>query len=376
MLDVIVVGGGPHGLRVAAITAGQGMNTVLLEEDKEVGVPRHCTGLLSLKAAKLIGDVALKSTVNKLRGVIIKTLRGNQAKVLFPKPVTLVLDRIKYDKLMAEIAINNGAELFLRHRVLGVVPKENYVKLKVYGPEGEFILRSRYVIVASGPHGSVYVPGYKRPNGLLPASQVLLRLKERVFRPDLAQIIISEYSKGFFGWVVPINAFEVLVGLATQTGNPRQALLYMRNSLELEGEPITYYHGIVVTGGPIKKLVYGDRILVVGDAAGHVKATTGGGLFYGYICSTLAGIHVVLENPSLYQSLCNKLVYGVLLRLKSIRYFVNNMPQSLIEKFIDILGERTVVQSLLLGDQDIQWDILKRLLRNPYFYASIAQIKR
>jgi digeranylgeranylglycerophospholipid reductase len=40
--------------------------------------------------------------------------------------------------------------------------------------------------------------------------------------------------------------------------------------------------------GPIRK-TYGDRVLAVGDAAGLVKPTTGGGIYYGMLSGALAG---------------------------------------------------------------------------------------
>jgi digeranylgeranylglycerophospholipid reductase len=41
---------------------------------------------------------------------------------------------------------------------------------------------------------------------------------------------------------------------------------------------------------PLQSLpkTYSDRLLVVGEAAGQVKPTTGGGIYYGFVCADIA----------------------------------------------------------------------------------------
>ena len=45
--DVIVVGAGPAGLCTALRAAEEGLDVLVLEEHTEVGVPTHCTGIVS-----------------------------------------------------------------------------------------------------------------------------------------------------------------------------------------------------------------------------------------------------------------------------------------------------------------------------------------
>ena len=46
-IDVLIVGGGPGGLFLAARLAAQGVRTLVCEEHLRVGDPVHCTGVLS-----------------------------------------------------------------------------------------------------------------------------------------------------------------------------------------------------------------------------------------------------------------------------------------------------------------------------------------
>src|SRR5712691_1587779 len=51
--DVIVVGAGPAGLYAALSLAAQGFDVCVLEEHDDIGVPTHCTGLVSAETYDL-----------------------------------------------------------------------------------------------------------------------------------------------------------------------------------------------------------------------------------------------------------------------------------------------------------------------------------
>ena len=50
--DVAVVGAGPAGSRTARDLARRGFRVLLLEEHRTVGVPSHCSGLISLRTLR------------------------------------------------------------------------------------------------------------------------------------------------------------------------------------------------------------------------------------------------------------------------------------------------------------------------------------
>ena len=53
--DVLVIGGGPSGLLAAREAASKGAEVLVLEEHKEIGVPNHCTGILSVEGLQRLG---------------------------------------------------------------------------------------------------------------------------------------------------------------------------------------------------------------------------------------------------------------------------------------------------------------------------------
>jgi flavin-dependent dehydrogenase len=100
-----------------------------------------------------------------------------------------------------------------------------------------------------------------------------------------------DIAPGFFAWVVPTVPGMARVGLMTR----RQPAMYLRRWLEhlaswgrvsLDGEAPAIRCG----GVPLRPLprTFGERLLVVGDAAGQVKPISGGGIYYGLIAADIA----------------------------------------------------------------------------------------
>jgi flavin-dependent dehydrogenase len=95
-----------------------------------------------------------------------------------------------------------------------------------------------------------------------------------------------DVAPGGFAWVVPSAPGKARVGLVSSSDAAAHFEL-LRERLgwpELEsGEP--KYKAIAQ--GAVAKSV-SDRVLVLGEAAGQVKTTTGGGVFFGLACSRIA----------------------------------------------------------------------------------------
>ena len=89
MNDVIIVGGGPAGLRAAALLARRGWDVALFEEHPNPGDPVHCTGVLAAEAYDEL-DIPREPVLNELTRVrfyspsgstVAYTPRGYAAKV-------------------------------------------------------------------------------------------------------------------------------------------------------------------------------------------------------------------------------------------------------------------------------------------------------
>ena len=287
---IAIIGAGPTGLIAAREAASRGAQVTVLEEHEQVGLPVECAGLLSLRGLRLIGLEPSGPYVlnDRLRGARFVSPSGHELMVEARRAVACVVDRHLLDLALAEQAEQAGAEVRLRRRVTGIRVEAGGVTLS--GRWGS--LKAEAAVVAQG-----FRSGLVRRLGLrtidwrrvLPASQVEVRA------PDLDEELVevwlgSRVAPGFFAWLIPLGDGTARVGLACRRGlDPRvllRAFLRRRLGLRLPEKPP--FAGCVLTCGPIEK-THADRVLIVGDAAGQAKPTTGGGVILGGLCALLAG---------------------------------------------------------------------------------------
>ncbi|MCE7699035.1 MAG: NAD(P)/FAD-dependent oxidoreductase, partial [Methanobacterium paludis] len=114
--DIVVVGAGPVGSTFARYMAEEGFKVGIMERKKEVGVPLQCAGLVGKKIKKL-NIVPDEFILNKVYGAYLHSPSGTVLSVSKKEPEAYVLDRVAYDKFLAELAVDKGAELLLNHRV-------------------------------------------------------------------------------------------------------------------------------------------------------------------------------------------------------------------------------------------------------------------
>src|SRR5437667_2130864 len=107
MNDAIVVGGGPAGLYTALRTAEGGLNVLLLEEHKELGVPTHCSGIVSGETNRLYkvpDDVVL----SRPSACLVISPGGRVAELEDPGEEIAVLDRAGFDRTLAASVLEAG----------------------------------------------------------------------------------------------------------------------------------------------------------------------------------------------------------------------------------------------------------------------------
>ncbi|HUK38620.1 MAG TPA: NAD(P)/FAD-dependent oxidoreductase [Methanomicrobiales archaeon] len=268
MYDVVVAGAGPAGSAAARSCAEAGLRTLCVEEHGTVGFPVQCAGLLSI-AAFAECRVSRRSIRNTVHGARFFPSSGEPLVIDAGEPKAYVVDRGALDGEMAKAAADAGAEFRLKTAVASVSGNRAVTK----GARGREEVEFSLLIAADGARSSV-----ARMLGLGRAGSVLGGLQAEVpCDADPRSVGIHPHaSPEFFGWVIPSGQGRARIGLCGE-GDLRgrlQALLGDR------GDAAVHLVSGALPLGVIGK-TFGSRALVVGDAAGMAKPTSGGGIYTG-----------------------------------------------------------------------------------------------
>ncbi|MEK6979235.1 MAG: NAD(P)/FAD-dependent oxidoreductase [Candidatus Micrarchaeota archaeon] len=303
MHDLHVIGAGPAGC-VAALSAIRKHNArvTISEEHECVGVPANCSGLFSVDGLETLRDyVDYRGTViNDICGAVID-LCGEKITVKRKNAVAHVCNRALLDLRIAENAEKEGAEIRYGERIsTGIVDR----------------FKTDNIIGADGPNSFVARSfGFPKIGKFVATAQTTVRYAAE--DPHMVEVFLSNSMfPGFFGWVIPHNEEKAEFGCGikilnrgTNVMDALDLLLKMKNIVRnknINGERNKGGHATVKCAIiPIetrKRTAMrrnGKNVLLVGDAAGQTKSTTGGGVIIGGNCARIAGEN--FDNPLGYE---------------------------------------------------------------------------
>jgi flavin-dependent dehydrogenase len=175
-------------------------------------------------------------------------------------------------------------------RLSSIRRKADQVELETMGPHGRETLQTSLLIGADGPDSTVANEfDFPKPGKLLSAHGI--EVGGCNLDPDSVRIFTGKaIAPHFFAWVIPTGE-ETRIGLATDQGNASSYLPALLKRMERLGmqtpeKGVQYVTGTIPIGP--RKRTYGERVLLLGDAAGQVKATSGGGIYMGMKCASHA----------------------------------------------------------------------------------------
>jgi geranylgeranyl reductase family protein len=288
LLDVVVVGGGPVGSYVAAGLARAGLTVTVVEEHSQVGFPARCTGLIGEEAFRRF---PLPEGVT-LRTVSSATIYGpGGAKLSYEHEAGFarVVDRPRLDAGLGDAAVRSGARLRTGVRVDKVTIERTHAA--VVTSRGD-VLRARSVVLATGLLSRLPQQlGFGKIPNVIYGVQVETEIDGGAYA-DVAGVEVyvgRDLTPGSFGWVVPTLAGRARVGL-TAYDRPLERLARLLDDPRLRSRGFRAIGKAVVAPLPLGGLPFtvADRIVVVGEAAGQVKTTTGGGVYYGLLAAEIA----------------------------------------------------------------------------------------
>jgi geranylgeranyl reductase family protein len=284
-VDALIVGGGPGGLFMAARLAERGLRTLVCEEHSRVGDPVHCTGVLSADTFPRF-DLPRCATLNELSTVRFQSPGGIHVDYMTASPLATVIDRPAFDRALADRAVAAGAEVRAGARVTALDVDSDGVTVSL----GDAFVRARLAVLACGASYAFQRRfGFGLPRTYLHTAQRELRATRL---SDVELHFGRQVAPGGFAWAVPVQRPD---GPYVRIG-----VMASRDVLQCYAQMINRVRerwGVLDADLPPRQKIlplgaidrtFGDRVLVVGDAAGLVKPTTGGGIHYSIISAALA----------------------------------------------------------------------------------------
>ncbi len=392
LVDIAVVGCGVSGATVASTAAKNGTSVAIFEEHPEVGEPSHCSGHVGILAFKQYAPSIPKTIIeNEIKGAMLYAPNGKSLSLLRPEPVTWVLNRAKFDRHLATLAVKNGATLHTSSRIEGIRRSENGLfHIKVGGSESRSV-QCKILIDAAGCGGSVakYVGLPHRNYGIVLNSAQCNVENLTDVDENLVEVYFGQsYAPGFFGWIIPRRDGSAKVGIAAGArANVRECFERFVNKHPIVSSKLKHakmlntprYHPIPVGGASHR--TFTDGALSVGDAASQVKPTTGGGIVFGLMCGRIAGETAATairisdtsaDRLSSYEKKWRQLIGFDLAAMSWLRRMLYQLPDRYLDQIFAVSHELKTDEILSrTADIDFQGRTLLSLARDPRLFITL-----
>jgi geranylgeranyl reductase family protein len=376
-VDVCIIGGSIAGNYLCYLLSKTNLKIIVIEEHKEIGYPLQCAGIVSQKLSNLIA-LPKQIILNRVNTAKIISPSGEYIKLSGTERPYIInriaLDKLYYDKVKDH---KNVSYLFEEKFKNFDYITENRKKLLLIETSNRKI-KSNILVGCDGPLSTVgKLLGIR--NKILYASQI--RIKD-MFNENEAVMYFDPKWKELFGWIVPEGKNVYRIGLASLKNIKSNFNTFIKQLKVNENQVIDKQGGLIPYG--IMNKVAFNNILLLGDSACQVKATTGGGIILLLISAKYAAsciIHCFKNNDfskkfikSKYQKLSASIVGKQLKIHFLIRTFLEGLSQKDYRSLFKII-KTTNIEHLIsfYGDMDFPRDVVLKLIKKPNVFTFILK---
>ncbi len=311
-MRISIIGAGPSGSYAGFLLAKAGHDVTIYEDHDKIGEPIACTGIVTKALFDLV-EYSKDYVINELEGVDIISPKGKKLHVPLKE---FVLCRKKFDNYLAEKAKSAGAKIQLSHRYIG---REG--NTLIFRHNGKTIKQETDILIgADGPLSKVAeTSGLGKNRRFYVGQQATVKAR---FNPKVFTTWFGSIAPGFFAWSVPENAEVSRIGLATT--NDKDCAQCFQRLMKMAGGKIIARQAAPIPLYDSRRIVEKGNTFLVGDAAGFVKDTTGGGIITGMLSSKI-----------LAESIISKTSYEKNLKPLRKELWLHSKLRRLLNKFSD-----------------------------------------
>ncbi|MDZ7330901.1 MAG: NAD(P)/FAD-dependent oxidoreductase [candidate division KSB1 bacterium] len=294
--DIVVVGAGPAGSTAARVASEHGAKVLVLEKDREIGIPVRCGEAVGDKGLRRVLEPRPEWIANAIEAV--RLIAPDETVVtVHHDDIGYILDRKRFDYDLAMMAAQRGAKIVTKAYVYGLIIENGTVKgVKVLHLGNHYQIRAKVVIGADGVESRV-----GRWAGLKTA--VRLKDMESCVQMTVSNITLDRrycdfyfattVAPGGYLWVFPKNDHLANIGLGVsgEFAAKKAPLFYLREFIDRKFPKAAIL--TTVAGGvpcaPFMDKIVTSGLMLVGDAAHQANPLTGGGIVQSIIAAEIAG---------------------------------------------------------------------------------------
>jgi len=375
--DILIVGASIAGNYLAFLLSNLPIKVLIIEEHIEIGLPFQCAGIVSQKLNSLL-DLPPNLILNRVKVAKLVTPSGSTIE-LSGDEQPFIIDRIALDRMFYDKSKNSPnityslGEKFKSFKYI-IENGQKYVLIET----SRRVIKVKMLVGCDGPL-SLVGKQLKVKNEVLYATQI--RIKSN-FQENEAVMYFHPLWKQLFAWIVPEGHGIYRIGIASAKKVKQCFDIYLKmlglnisNKIDQQGGIIPY--------GIMNKSAF-NNILLLGDAAGQVKATTGGGIVMLLIAAKQASncirLSIKQKNYSKkfikkhYEKPCLRIIGKELKLHFVIRLILERFSDKDFEIFFKIIKRNKIEHIILLyGDMDFPKDLIFKLIKNPLVFTFIIK---